>query len=247
MHRIESGLTLLEVLAAAMIFAMVMTVLIGTSSTAVHHVGMSARRLEASLVADGILADLEIQMKRGIAPEIDEEESELEHFAIRVLRTDLMEGAEATPLDAGANATGAGTDIAAMLGSDLPEVAKHLKRYDIEVEWIEQDGPQVVTRTTFAFDWQAAAIEYSELFARNDENQAGGINGGSDSGGTAAGSDEGGLEDIKAAIRAKAKGSNSRRNGHNARLNALSGAGRAESAIDLYQRRVRESGQGNVP
>ena len=223
MHRTESGLTLLEVLAAAMIFAMVMTVLIGTSSTAVHHIGMSARRLEASLVADRILANLEIEMKQGIAPEIDEEESELEQFAIRVLRTDLMEGAEATPLGGGANATGAGIDIATMLGSDLPEVAKHLKRYDIEVEWIEQDGPQLVTRTTFAFDWLAAAIEFSALFARNDGNQAGGINGGSDSGGTAAGSDEGGLEDIKAAIRAKAKGSNFRRNGHNARLNALQG------------------------
>ena len=50
----QAGLTLLEVLAAAMIFAMVMTVLIGTSSSAVHRVGMSARRLEANTVADGV-------------------------------------------------------------------------------------------------------------------------------------------------------------------------------------------------
>ena len=59
-ERREAGLTLLEVLAAAMIFAMVMTVLIGTSSNAVHHVGVSARRLEAGLVADNLLSDLEM-------------------------------------------------------------------------------------------------------------------------------------------------------------------------------------------
>ena len=69
-HR-ELGLSLLEVLAAAMIFAMVMTVLISTSSTAVYHIGASVRRLEASMLADRILADLEIEMKQGIAPEAE--------------------------------------------------------------------------------------------------------------------------------------------------------------------------------
>jgi len=81
-RRGEFGLTLLEVLAAAMIFAMVMTVLISTSSTAVHNVGVSARRLEANLVAEEMLADLEIQMKQGIAPEIDENELTRDPYAM---------------------------------------------------------------------------------------------------------------------------------------------------------------------
>jgi hypothetical protein len=162
----EVGLTLLEVLAAAMIFAMVMTVLIGTSSTAVHNVGMSARRLEANLVADSLLADLEIQMKEGLAPEIEEDEFEHEHYSVRMLRTDFVSDEGANPAGTLADPGDAQIRIATMLGPGLPEVAKHLKQYDIEVGWIEQDGPQRVVRTTFAFDWQMAAIEYSDLFAR---------------------------------------------------------------------------------
>jgi hypothetical protein len=154
----ELGLTLLEVLAAAMIFAMVMTVLIGTSSTAVRNVGVSARRLEASLLADDIIADLEIQMKQGVAPEVDENESVTGPYSVRIFRTELSQDPEATDFE------GTGLGIATMLSADLPEVAKHLKQYDIEVSWFEQNGPQRVTRTTFAFDWQAAALEFGDLF-----------------------------------------------------------------------------------
>jgi hypothetical protein len=168
----EVGLTLLEVLAAAMIFAMVMTVLIGTSSTAVHNVGMSARRLEANLVADSLLADLEIQMKEGLAPEIEEDEFEHEHYSVRMLRTDFVSDEGANPAGTLADPGDAQIRIATMLGPGLPEVAKHLKQYDIEVGWIEQDGPQSVNRTTFAFDWQLAAIEYSDLFAQGGSNIA---------------------------------------------------------------------------
>jgi hypothetical protein len=183
-RRGERGLTLLEVLAAAMIFAMVMTVLISTSSTAVRNVGLSARRLEANLVADELLADLEIQMKQGIAPEIEENETTRDQYAIRVFRTDLIQ-------DPGApDSGGTQLSVTSMLGAELPEVAKHLKQYDIEVSWIEQNGPQRVTRTTFAFDWQTAAIEYSELFARNDGN----ANGPDRLGGDAAGESEMGGE-----------------------------------------------------
>jgi Tfp pilus assembly protein PilV len=190
LDRGERGLTLLEVLAAAMIFALVMTVLISTSSTAVHNVGVSARRLEANLVADELLADLEIQMKQGIAPVIEENETTRDQYAIRVFRTEIVQ--DQTSADSG----GTQFSVASMLGAELPEVAKHLKQYDIEVSWFEQNGPQRVTRTTFAFDWQTAAIEYSDLFARNNgiaggldqlgddetgDGQMGGTNGGSGS------------------------------------------------------------------
>lgn len=163
----ETGLTLLEVLAAAMIFAMVMTVLIGTSTTAVHRVGVSARRLEANLVADGILSNLEIQMKQRSAPEVDDDESILDPYTIRVVRRDLFQDPEAAPSDA------AGFEVASMLGAELPEVAKHMKQYDIEVSWFEQSGTQSVTRTTFAYDWPSAAIEYADLFERSSQSSSG--------------------------------------------------------------------------
>jgi len=217
----EFGLTLLEVLAAAMIFAMVMTVLISTSSTAVHNVGVSARRLEANLVAEEMLADLEIQMKQGIAPEIDENELTRDPYAITIFRTDVFQGSENAASDGG------GIDVASMLGAELPEVAKHLKQYDIEVSWVEQNGPQRITRTTFAFDWQTAAIEFSELFARNNAggNSSGrngdgggieGANGGqSAQGGSRSGSTLG--DGDQPVGRGRGSG-----NGHNARLRALS-------------------------
>jgi hypothetical protein len=190
-RRQELGLTLLEVLAAAMIFSMVMTVLIGTSSTAVHNIGVSARRLEANMLANEILTDLEIQMKQGIAPEVVENESTRDQFAIRVFRTDLVQNPEADP----AGSTNAASSFALMLGPDLPEVAKHLKQYDIEVSWIEQNGPQTVSRTTFAFDWQTAATEFSDLFARSNRTGGGsgqnddGIDGGVPGGGSTADGD----------------------------------------------------------
>lgn len=186
--RLKRGLTLLEVLAATMIFAMVMTVLIGTSTSAVHHIGLSARRLEANQVADAVLADLEIQMKQGIAPLVEEEEELRDPFVVRVQQTPLLSNpANAVKEPAGALA-GAGTEIAEMIGLGLPEVAKHLKQYDIEVSWIEQDGPQHVQRTTFAFDWQTAAAEYSDLFDRKSGNDSG-SNGAGDSDGTDGASD----------------------------------------------------------
>jgi len=170
-NRLAAGLTLLEILAATLIFAMVMTVLIGTSSTAVHRVGVSARRLEASLVADEILADLEIQMKQGLAPEADEFVSLRDPYEIRVVRSGLIgDGADTV--------AGVGLELASLVGAELPEVAKYLKQYDIEVRWTEQSGPQSVTRTTFAYDWQLAAVEFSELFA-----QAGRANFGTNGGG----------------------------------------------------------------
>ncbi len=221
--RRESGLTLLEVLAATMIFAMVMTVLIGTSTTAVHHVGVSARRLEASLLADEILADLEIQMKRGIAPEVDEDESTRDPYAIRIFRTDLL------PDPGAGDPNDMATGVAAMLGAELPEVAKHLKQYDIEVSWFEQSGPQRVTRTSFAFDWQMAAVEFSELFAQAGRNGGSGFGGGGgpgggDGGGFGGGGGPGGGFGAGGGAGQGANPPDThpfRRDGHNARLDAL--------------------------
>jgi prepilin-type N-terminal cleavage/methylation domain-containing protein len=185
-RRRERGLTLLEVLAATMIFALVMTVLVGTSTTAVHRSGLSARRLEAGLVADAVVADLEIGMRKRTAPVLErsewktEDEAGEEEYSIRVLNRPIQEAlaapatsvADEVAAEAGASAPepaatkigGAGS-IGTLLAGDLPEVAKHLHQYDVEVAWVGVDGPESVTRTTFAFDWQAAQAEFGELFA----------------------------------------------------------------------------------
>ncbi len=178
-RRHARGLTLLEVLAATMIFALVMTVLVGTSTTAVHRSGVAARRLEANLLADAIVADLEIGMRKQIAPVVERTEwtTEDENYVVRVQNRSIQEAlaapaqtvadeaAAASPAPAGPGATQiGGAGIGTLLAGELPEVAKHLRQYDIEVVWIGPDGPESLTRTTFAFDWQAAKIEYAALF-----------------------------------------------------------------------------------
>jgi len=184
-RRGERGLTLLEVLAATMIFALVVTTLIGTSSTLVHRSGVAARRLEANLVADAVVADLEIQMRTGVAPVVERTEwtTEDEEYVIRVANRTLQEALaapatsvadEAAGVDPnappalptlGATQIGGSSGIGTMLSAELPEVAKHLRQYDVEVVWIGANGPESVTRTTFAFDWQAAKVEFATLFA----------------------------------------------------------------------------------
>jgi len=168
-----------------MIFALVMTVLVGTSSTAVHRSGLAARRLEANVLADAVVADLEIQMRKKLAPVLEKSEwqTEDEQYVVRVQNRSIQEalaapaetvadavaeeiGGGAAPAlpDAGSTRIGGGSGIGTLLAGELPEVAKHLRQYDIEVVWVGADGPESVTRTTFAFDWQAAQIEYAALF-----------------------------------------------------------------------------------
>jgi hypothetical protein len=180
-QRNEAGLTLLEVLAAVMIFAMVMTVLIGTSTSAVHHVGVSSRRLEADLFADNLLSDLEIQIKQGKTPEIEDGEFTSEQFSIRMTRTEIFPddpgGAAAAAIPLAGIAANAGGDILSLLSAALPEVAGHLMQYDIEVSWLEQNGHQTVTRTTFAFDWQAAQGELAAFAQDASQNGVSGLDG----------------------------------------------------------------------
>jgi Tfp pilus assembly protein PilV len=177
--RTAAGLTLLEVLAATLIFSLVMSVLVGSSQMGVQRAGDSARRLEASQLADAIVADLEIQMRDGIAPPLEREEwtSEDERYRIRAVDRSLQQAlsessssassdaAAAGPSAAGTTRIGGGGGIGALLAAELPEAAKHLHQYDIEIGWDGPSGPESLTRTTFAFDWQAAQVEFADLFA----------------------------------------------------------------------------------
>ena len=165
-----------------------MTVLVGTSTTGVHRAGLSARRLEANVVADAVVADLEIQMRKQIAPVVDRTEweaegaTEDEKYTIRLQNRTIQEAlaapaqtvadqvaaqsgnpAPALPT-AGSTRIGGSSGIGTLLSGELPEVAKHLRQYDIEVAWVGADGPESITRTTFAFDWEAAKIEFAPLF-----------------------------------------------------------------------------------
>lgn len=163
------GLTLLEVLAAFLIFSLVFTVLVGTSQTAVHSQGLALRRLEASLIADEVLADLEVQIQQRLTPILADGLSR-ELFEVEVTSSPFAAPAP----DAGAAAAPAAGDAlslagagggAALLAASFPEAAPFLLRYDVVVRWMEAEGPQQIGRTTFAFDWETASVALADLFA----------------------------------------------------------------------------------
>jgi hypothetical protein len=158
----QQGLTLLEVLAAFLIFSMVFTILVGSSQSGVRSQGVSTRLLAAAEVADLVIADLEIPMARHELPVIEANEYPLEDFTVRIQERSFLGDDAATGPDAvGIPAMG---DVASLLQTQLPDVGKYLVRYDIEVEWLEGNEPRSVERTTFAFDWAAAQVDTSGIF-----------------------------------------------------------------------------------
>jgi prepilin-type N-terminal cleavage/methylation domain-containing protein len=162
-----NGFTLLEVLASAMIFAMVVTVLIGTSSNAVHRVGLSASRLEASLIAEEELALLESFLNTHRTPPDDKEETK-DRFAVRVYSEPAVDdfggGIVGSPEQSGDPGNSTPGSVAGILAAEAPGVDQFLLRYEIRVEWIEGALPETIRRTTYAFDWEGARAALPELF-----------------------------------------------------------------------------------
>ncbi len=161
-----AGFTLLEVLAATLIFAMVVTVLISTSSAAVRMAGISASRLEASLLAEAELARIESTANtQGPLPE-DTERTE-EEFSVRVFAEPAIGDFAGGLLGGGTGdgADGPGSGVAALLAIEAPGVDQFLLRYEVHVEWLEGAQPQSLRRTTYAFDWQSARAALPDLFA----------------------------------------------------------------------------------
>lgn len=189
-----AGFTLLEVLAAAMIFAMVVTVLISTSGAAVHQAGLSASRLEASLIAEQELALLESFLNTQRTPPEDKEEIR-DRFAVRVYSEPALDdfggvgaggglgSSAASGLGSGSGAS-AGAGVAAILAIEAPGLDAFLLRYEIRVEWIEGALPATVRRTTYAFDWEGARAALPDLFpAAGGLEEALGGQGADDAGG----------------------------------------------------------------
>jgi prepilin-type N-terminal cleavage/methylation domain-containing protein len=158
-RRTQHGFTLLEVLAAALIFALAVTVLIGTSSAGVRMAGVSARRLEASLIADAELAQIEMLLNSQLAPPQEKEETD-DVFAIRVLVEPALEAVGPGGGDESRN----GGSLASVLATEAPGIDAFLLKYEISVEWLEGAQPMAVRRTTFAFDWEGARAALPDLF-----------------------------------------------------------------------------------
>jgi prepilin-type N-terminal cleavage/methylation domain-containing protein len=151
MRRSDAGFTLLEVMAAVAVVAIVFTMLAGAANEGVREEGISKRRLEASLLADRVLADIEEQMAAGAVPATGQTEIEEGRFAVVV---------DVTPFDLASVIPAAEENAAADLGIPQPTpppagtsaAASAVRAIEIEVTWLEGTREFRVRRSTYGFD-----------------------------------------------------------------------------------------------
>jgi len=151
------GFTLLEVLAAVAVLGIVFTILAAATVTGLSAEGRNLRRLRASLVADTVLNELEVQMLTGVYPEESSDESERDELRIQV---------DVKPLaDAGFEVGDA--DLVGFLEEQAPDVLPLLRVIEVRVSWLEGAQELTVRRTTCFFD----ETQWGESFPDLEETQ----------------------------------------------------------------------------
>jgi prepilin-type N-terminal cleavage/methylation domain-containing protein len=150
--RPRSAFTLLEVLAAVAILGVLYVVLADVAIQGLRAEGRSRRRMEASLVADRALSEIEIEIEAGGVPELGrlpETEEDMFRIAVEVRPYSIpLVGGTA---DAGSD-TGSPSEGGALAS---------LREIELTVTWDEGVDELQVVRTTYAFD---AAGASSQLF-----------------------------------------------------------------------------------
>jgi prepilin-type N-terminal cleavage/methylation domain-containing protein len=160
------GFTLLEVMAAVAVLALVYTALAGAAMQGLSQEGEARRRLHASLLADQLLAGIEAQLAGGAAPAAGPTEGDEGDFTwtIDVQGYDLGSFAavvsEAAAKERGEPARRADQQApgpADALLTAAPGRPPPLLLIGVHVRWTEGFQELEVTRTTFASDPAAVA------------------------------------------------------------------------------------------
>lgn len=146
MSRRDPGFTLLEVLAAVALLGILYTTLAGVAIQGLRSEGMSRRRLEASIVADRRIAELELQMEAGTVPPEGTTQEEDDPYVITVT---------VEPYDIPLPPPEFGEEqesVLAALRQLSPGTGAPVRRIDVKVTWLEAEDEYSVERTTFGFD-----------------------------------------------------------------------------------------------
>jgi prepilin-type N-terminal cleavage/methylation domain-containing protein len=142
-RRAERAFTLFEVLAAVAILGILYTTLISWAMDALLAEGVSKRRLQASLVADRHLAELELELDAGIVPPIGEEETESDAFRIVV---------SVQPFDLVLPDSEPGSASSPVLVDLTSDGLTPIREIQIRVIWLEAETEFEVVRAGFAVD-----------------------------------------------------------------------------------------------
>ena len=141
------GFTLFEVMAAVLVLGILYTVLATSAIEGLRSEGESKRRLQASLLADEYLIELESELAVGLFPDIGTEETELDQFqlVIEVAPFDV------TPYLGEAFQEELAEGSTSLLAADTAEESL-LRLVSVVVRWFEAAEEHEVRRSTLAYD-----------------------------------------------------------------------------------------------
>ncbi|MCG8589934.1 MAG: prepilin-type N-terminal cleavage/methylation domain-containing protein [Proteobacteria bacterium] len=159
--RRRRGFTLLEVLAAVLVMAVIFTALAGAAFRGIRLEADTARRLEASLLADARMAQVESQIRSGALPPIGVEEQEVGEFVVTLEIQPLVLPEELT------NAL-AGEENGAAAGSPnllIPERNESgvLREIRVTVAWPDGLDTRQTERVTYGIDFEALTPALKDL------------------------------------------------------------------------------------
>ncbi|HEX5066967.1 MAG TPA: type II secretion system protein [Myxococcota bacterium] len=198
----RDAFTLLEVMAAVLILGLLYAVLAEAAIRGLRSEGVSRRKVEASLIADRFLADLEAQLALGQIPKSGQEEQEVDVYRVGINvqpfdPTPILDAIEkvekergidkhkARPkkpeeqnsMEVGAQTPGA-VPTEDLLAPPRTGQEGRLRRIDVSVTWQDGEREEHVSRTTFAFD--TSGLE--QLFPKKGEGVEAGAGTGEDGG-----------------------------------------------------------------
>jgi len=172
--RARHGFTLFEVMAAVIVLGVIYSLLASTAVQGLRAEGTSRRRLEASLLVDQYLSDIEAVIAVGATPEMGSMEEEVGDFLIAV---------DVTPFDLvpylGEEATESEPVGDSLFSLPASGDQSFLRTVEVVVSWLEGLDEYSVRRTTFAYDIAAAA----PYFAAEVQEGGGELEGGEDGSG----------------------------------------------------------------
>jgi len=163
-------------MAAVALLGTVYTVLGGAGIQGLQHEGESRRRIQASMVADMLLAELEASADAGQVPQPGKEEHGQDQFTVQieVAPLDLTVPDDPNPLPqsgiGGAQTSGLNgspsslpKELASSLIHGEGRSVSPLRRITVTVGWTEGWGDRSVVRTTYAFDAESVKSELEAL------------------------------------------------------------------------------------
>lgn len=170
--RSERAFTLIEVLGAIALLGIVYPIIITWAGHGIRSEGDSRRRLEASLIADRRLADIEIALVTGTAPQLGETQTEADGYRLVTLVEEYELPLEITT-DPFADET------ASPRSAETSEAPNLLRRIIVRVFSRQENGqgdepedePPLAERVSFAWDTDTVSFLVGGLDGSLEDGQ----------------------------------------------------------------------------